>query len=252
MNGIAEDKQASVLLTVIGMKNYGIIKSLVAPAQPKDKSYVSLELVATLKEHFQPKPLIIAERFRFYQRNQEAGESVLEYVAALRRLAITCEFGDFLDQALRDRFVCGMKLESTQKKLLAERDLTLARAQELARGMEVAAQDTRDMRHLAVGADKIHHTDTSGASGSGNSTPAGSCHRCGKSDHDGRACKFRQAKCYKCGKTGHIAPVCRSTGNHKGQREAGKPGMVGTGTGTGTGMCNRKSHTPKQNNGIAH
>ena len=58
-NGIAEDKQASVLLTVIGMKNYGIIKSLVAPAQPKDKSYV--ELVATLKEHFQPKPLIIAE-----------------------------------------------------------------------------------------------------------------------------------------------------------------------------------------------
>ena len=55
-NGIAENKQASVLLTVIGMKNYGIIKSLVALAQPKDKSYV--ELVATLKEHFQPKPLI--------------------------------------------------------------------------------------------------------------------------------------------------------------------------------------------------
>ena len=146
---------------------------------------------------------------------------MLEYVAPLRRLAITCEFGNFLDQALRDRFVCGMKSESTQKKLLAERDLTLARAQELARGMEVASQDTRDMRHLAVGAsgstDKIHHTDTSGASGSGNSTPAGSCHRCGKGDHDGRACKFRQAKCYKCGKTGHIAPVCRSTGNHKGQ-----------------------------------
>ena len=91
-NGIAEDKQASVLLTVIGMKNYGIIKSLVAPAQPKDKSYV--ELLATLKEHFQPKPLIIAERFRFYQRNQEAGESVLEYV---RRLAITCEFGNVND-----------------------------------------------------------------------------------------------------------------------------------------------------------
>ena len=35
-------------------------------------------------------------------------------------------------------------------------------------------------------------------------------------------------------------------------REAGKPGMVGTGTGTGTGMCNRTSHTAQAKYIIAH
>ena len=78
-NNIADGKQTSVFLTVIGTKNYGIIKSLVAPVQPKDKTYTELE--AVLKAHFQPKPLLIAERFQFYQCNQAAGESVLDYVA---------------------------------------------------------------------------------------------------------------------------------------------------------------------------
>ena len=122
-NGVEEDRQAPTLLTVIGSKNYGIIKSLVAPALPKDKTYAELE--AVLKAHFQPKPLVIAERFRFYRRSQAAGESALDYIAELRRLAITCEFGEFLDQALRDRFVCGLVNESIQKKLLSEKELRL-------------------------------------------------------------------------------------------------------------------------------
>ena len=153
-NGIAEEKQTSVLLTVIGTKNYGIIKSLVAPARPKDKTYAELE--AVLKAHFQPKPLLIVERFRFYQRSQAAGESVTDYLAELRRLAITCDFGTFLNEALRDRFVCGLKAEGTQKKLLAEADLTIARALEIARGMEVATHDAKELKHsssaLATGA----------------------------------------------------------------------------------------------------
>ena len=157
-NNIADDKQTSVLLTVIGTKNYGIIKSLVAPVQPKDKTYTELE--AVLKAHFQPKPLLIAERFRFYQRNQAAGESVLDYVAELRRLAISCDFGEFLDQALRDRFVCGLRTESTQKRLLTERDLTLAKAVELASGMETAAADARELKRPGnnVTNNHVYHT----------------------------------------------------------------------------------------------
>ena len=143
-NAIAEDKKASVLLTVIGAKNYSIIRSLVAPTLPKDKTYD--ELVTVLKNHFQPKPLIIAERFRFYKRSQAAGESVQDFEADLRRLAITCEFGDFLDQALRDRFVCGLKSEATQKKLLAEDKLTITRAVKIARSMETATAESKELK----------------------------------------------------------------------------------------------------------
>ena len=44
-----------------------------------------------------------------------SGESISEYVAELRRLATHCEFADYLQQALRDRFVCGIQHENTQK-----------------------------------------------------------------------------------------------------------------------------------------
>ena len=53
-----------------------------------------------LQHHFQPKVITIAERFKFHQRSQADGESVVDYMAKLRHLASTCDFGRFLDQAL--------------------------------------------------------------------------------------------------------------------------------------------------------
>jgi hypothetical protein len=185
-NALAADKKASVLLTVVGAKNYSIIRSLVSPALPKDKTYD--ELVTVLKNHFQPKPLLIAERFRFYKRAQAAGETVQEFEADLRRLAITCEFGDFLDQALRDRFVCGLRSEATQKKLLAEDNLTVSRAVELARGMEVASVESKELKltpsgHPANG--KIMQA-----------TPGTACLSCGKTDHKRKAGKPPAILCF--------------------------------------------------------
>lgn len=43
----------------------------------------------------------------------------------LQHVASTCDFGWFLDQALSDRLVCGLRNAATQKRLLAEADLTL-------------------------------------------------------------------------------------------------------------------------------
>ena len=45
---------------MIGAKTYAVLRSLVAPDQPKDKSFA--ELKALLKAHYDPKPLVIAER----------------------------------------------------------------------------------------------------------------------------------------------------------------------------------------------
>ena len=59
----------------------------------------------------------------------------------LRRLACTCNFGGFLEEALRDRLVCKMTSSSTQKKLLAEKDLTLQRAIDIATVVEMAVLD---------------------------------------------------------------------------------------------------------------
>ena len=70
--------------------------------------------------------MVIAERFRFYRREQAVGETIAEYEAELRRLATHCQFEAHpLSQALRDRLVCGLRNEATQEHLLSKSDLTL-------------------------------------------------------------------------------------------------------------------------------
>ena len=59
----------------------------------------------------------------------------LSSVVELKRLALQCAFGTFLEEALRDRLVCGLKSVEMQKKLLAERDLTSKKAFETAQSM---------------------------------------------------------------------------------------------------------------------
>ena len=50
---------------------------------------------------------------------------------------------NYLEQALRDRLVCGLRNEGTRKRLLSEADLTLAKALELAQGFEAAEKNAQ-------------------------------------------------------------------------------------------------------------
>ena len=99
-NNIKHDKQVAVLLRVIGSNTYALLSNILVPTKPREKSFE--ELAETLHCHFEPKPLVIAKRFHFHSRNQASGESISEYVAELRQLATHCEFGNYLEQALRD------------------------------------------------------------------------------------------------------------------------------------------------------
>ena len=61
-------------------------------------------------------------RFRFNTRKQQAGETVVEYVAALRKEAEFCNYGDSLSKILCNHLVCGITDTSVQKRLLSEKD----------------------------------------------------------------------------------------------------------------------------------
>ena len=204
-NGIADDKQVAVFLSAIGAKTYSLLRNLTTPTLPKDKSFT--QLVEILKRHYEPKPLVIAERFNFHKRAQQMGESVRDFTAELRRLTIHCDFGDHLDEALRDRFVCGLTSETIQKWLLTEKELTFSGAIDIAQGMEAAAQNAR----------KLQSTQTTSKSeadihklmpGSGEIKQ---CYKCGQSSHRPTDCPYKSAKCHRCGKQGHLKRMCRQT-----------------------------------------
>ena len=124
----------------MGSQTYGLLKSLTSPTKPSTLSFK--DIVDILQDHSAPKPLVIVERFRFHKRNQGLDEGVSTYVAALRKLTQHCEFGTFLDDALRDRLVCGLRSTQIQKRLLSQKKLTFKTALETALSMEAAAKDT--------------------------------------------------------------------------------------------------------------
>ena len=77
-NGIDDaDKKKAVLLSCCGATTYQLIRGLVMPAKPIDKSFD--ELVTVMKEHLNPKPNIIAERFRFNSRVQKSNETISQF-----------------------------------------------------------------------------------------------------------------------------------------------------------------------------
>ncbi|UYV70930.1 K02A2.6-like [Cordylochernes scorpioides] len=66
------------------------------------------------------------------------------------------------------------------------------------------------------------------------------CKICGKSNHDTKLCKFKNAQCYICNKKGHIAPVCW---NKKSAQNSGmnKPNL----NKLNTIQCNTLENAPK-------
>ena len=117
-NKISNDARKDAFLACIGKQTYALLRALIAPAKPGEKTYK--ELVAALTEHLAPKPLLIAERYRFHKRDQKEGETVREYVACLQKMTEHCSFGPSLADTLRDRLVTGMRNEMVQRRLLTE------------------------------------------------------------------------------------------------------------------------------------
>ena len=151
-----------------------------------------------MQNHLNPRPLIIAERFKFHRRGQGVNESVAQYMAELRKLSEKCDFGEYLEQALRDRLVCGLVNEKVQQRLLSESELSLKKAFEIAQGMETAQKETYEMRSSASEGDRQV-----------NIISRRPCFRCGKQNHHPEKCFYKDQECRACGRRGHIAKMCQ-------------------------------------------
>ena len=87
------------------------------PGKPEDCTYEVLK--EKLDKQYGVKKLILAERYRFYSYKQPKTQSLTDYVAELRRLALTCDWNEAqLADNLRDKFVMRLYNEHLLQKLL--------------------------------------------------------------------------------------------------------------------------------------
>ncbi|XP_055714389.1 uncharacterized protein LOC129808626 isoform X2 [Phlebotomus papatasi] len=218
VNSITEDKKkASVFITFAGKEVYKALKAIVQPRKVQDLTYKEIKEVLMAK--FVHKKSQIGERFKFHQRFQEEGESISDFATDLQYLAQSCSYGNFLDEALRDRFVCGLRNSRIQTKLIDDDHKKFNDVLQKALNMELTEENVKLIQPTTSSSiakvsrysgerRKVFKKDYE--RGSGRETPADS--------HTERKGEKRKAgspyiRCFNCGKWGsHIAAECKSKG----------------------------------------
>ena len=98
------------------------------------------------------------ERYVFNQRNQSIGEIFYAYLSALKLLAKSCNFCDYLhDSLIRDRVLVGIQGQNSRKKLLQKRKLTLKMTIDICRSDEATSNH---MRSMGGSPDQIHKVNS--------------------------------------------------------------------------------------------
>ena len=75
--------------------------------------------------------MIATNRLNFNARVQRDSESASELIAVIQDLADKFRFGTFLNDALWDKLISGIRADDTRRKLLAAKDLTYSNAKQI-------------------------------------------------------------------------------------------------------------------------
>lgn len=211
-------KQRAIFLANVGAQTYKLMRNLVMPELPSDKTYD--ELLSECKSTTNPN--------RFNTRTQQSGESISIFLAELRNISEDCEFGASLDEMLRDRLVCGTNNERIKKRLLAESKLSLKKATDIALAMEMAEKDILDLHKSLLAAKTESNSDVNKlqvkpqSHREPNTSDNRECYRCG-GRHDSDTCRFKDAKCFTLVQNQEEKREARGeTGNPPHPRRGGK------------------------------
>ncbi|XP_075150408.1 uncharacterized protein LOC142224514 [Haematobia irritans] len=211
VNCVDDNAKKAILLKSIGPAAYNILHSLCSPDPPVTKAYK--ELCEILGVHFTPPVIVFKERKEFHLSVKSDGETVAEWYARVKRLALNCKFGDNLEAFVLNQFVVGLPETIFEKLCDEDESLTLQNA--LKRAMIV---ETRMSAKQYV-SDSVNYVNRSMSAvnrseyRSSEKKKYGPCKHCGWRNHESQFCKYKESRCYKCKAVGHLAAVCRGKRN---------------------------------------
>lgn len=221
LNNITEDKRKkSAFITLAGPICLKKLKAAIQPALVSSKTYK--EITEVLKNMFAPKRSVMAERFKFYDRRQKEDENISEFVAELQILAQNCKFDSFLQSALRDKLVCGLRDKRIQARLL-DHDRDFDESFKLALSMELAQKNVELMQPSTSTIGRVGQRSYRDNRGFRNRQQNYRRDEKNSSDKVKKSTRKRSKspiKCFKCGEWSyHIAADCPAGKRSKRERE---------------------------------
>ena len=205
--------RVATLLTVIGNDAIDVFNTLTWDEEGDDKKIEKVLL--KFEEHCEPKKNVSYERYKFFSRAQESGESIDQYVTILRKLCETCDFGTLKNSLIKDRIVLGVNNTKTRERLLRVPDLTLEKALDVVRSAEATEMQMKqldsDSSVHGIGREKDKSTDKKTPSDEEKRPPSKkfNCRNCG-TRHGARECPAYGKTCNYCQRRNHFQSVCRS------------------------------------------
>ena len=88
--------------------------------------------------YFKPKENVHYKRNVFRQSSQKEDETVEQYATRLKKLSLTCEFGDTKEDAIRDQIIDKCKSYDLRRRFLREKDIKLDKLLDKGRRYEAA------------------------------------------------------------------------------------------------------------------
>jgi hypothetical protein len=151
LNNVEVDAFKIQLLThFVGPTASAKIMKTCLPKKPKEFSFQ--QLVAKCESIFCGERNSIADHYKFNVRCQKLGEAISDFALELQSLAERCDFKEFLDTALRDRFVVGLCDSEIKSRLLSEaKNDNFEKVVQMAMSMEMVARSVEVMERSSEG-----------------------------------------------------------------------------------------------------
>ncbi|XP_077561635.1 uncharacterized protein LOC144177925 [Haemaphysalis longicornis] len=176
-------------------------------------------------EYFMKETNVVYESTCFHKRHQIPGESFDQFMIALHVLAEKCDFGEFKQCLITDRFVVGMRDEQLYESLQMDPKLYFAAPLAKARLKETVLHQQAELRNFNEVRDntpckpcddvnvdavarcrKPHRSEEPRPRAPPRS--GGQCIFCGGHSHPKTECPARTHKCFNCGVKEHFGKVC--------------------------------------------
>ncbi|XP_070378787.1 uncharacterized protein [Dermacentor albipictus] len=196
----------ALLLTVAGDDALEIYNNFTFGDDESRESYVTV--IAKFDTYCAEQLNEVHERYLFRQRVQGQGEPVEQFVRELRKMSRSCNFGTTAESFIRDQIVFGTNDDKVRQKLLQDKKLTLAKAEEVCKAAEMtAAQNeiwSREQRQI----DAVKLRECTKQQQCDERPAMFKCRRCGRT-HGPRSCPAFGKVCRKCQGQNHFAVRCK-------------------------------------------